>query len=505
MTQDYLNSPEMVEIYKKQVEIDNEILRRIVKNNFFAFVKYFWDVTISDPFVYNWHIRYICNEMQKVGKWVINREPAKYDLVINVPPGTSKTTICTIMFPAWLWCNAAWVRIISGSYAMELGIEQSIKSRDILKSDKFKNLFPGLVNFKGDQDNKKLYQNTDNGSRMTTSTGGTVTGRHGHIIPLDDLIDPNGAASEVERNKANVWLSGTIPSRKINKENTPLILIGQRLHQFDPTGFLEDKAKNEGKKIKVIRLPADDSLCNIKPSKLKYMYKDGLLDPNRLSRKVLNAAKIDLGSNEYTGQFLQSPIAEGGNIIKREWIQDFSGTHKRRPMTIIQSWDTAFKKGKENAHNVCTTWHEHPEGYYLIDAFIKKLTYPELKQEVVAQEAKHDPDKVLVEDKATGTPIIQELSNNTRINFVPIMPEGDKIARAHSISPTFEAKNVYILINAEWSSLLIEQITMFPNCKILDIMDSVSQYINYMRSKSNYSLSGLLVKSPKSTKGYRYG
>ena len=233
------------------------------------------------------------------------------------------------------------------------------------------------------------------------------------------------------------------------------------------------------------------------------MYKDGLLDPKRLSRKVLGDAIIDLGSREYAGQFLQAPEAPGGNIIKRAWIKTFTELPKEKPISIMQSWDTAFKKGEFNAHNVCTTWIEYAHGYYLTHAYIEKLTYPELKQQVIALDARFKPHRVLVEDKATGTPAMQELSNDTRINFVPILPDGDKEQRAHACSPTFEAGNVYIRGNAEWTSLLIDNLCGFPTCKIMDIMDSISQYINYINLNQTYSVKQLRVgKGSNLTQGY---
>ena len=466
-------------------------------------MQYFWDTIIPDPPDWNWHMQYICNEMQKLGECIIARKPAPYDLIVNVPPGTSKTTICTIMFPAWLWCRAPWIRSITGSHGIGLALEQSVKSRDVLKSDKFQSLFPLQVIFKVDQDNKNLYQNIKHGSRATASTGSKVTGKHAHIILLDDLIDPQGVASDTIRETATRWLSHTIPSRKIDKANTPIILIMQRLHTEDPTGFLEEKAIKQGKRLKVIRLPADDSLNNILPKKLKLMYKKGLLDPKRLSRQVLDDQKIELGDDQYTGQYLQSPVKEGGNIIKRDWLQPFTEVPKIRPISIIQSWDTAYKKGKENAYNCCTTWEEYANGYYLVHAFWEKMEYVELKTKVISLEKRFCPHKVLVEDKSSGTPLMQELPINNRINFHPIEPEGDKVARAVSISPTCQAKNVYIKSNEDWSDEFITNIIGFPNCSIKDIMDSFSQYLNYMRTATGYNLNKFHGgNTSKVTKGY---
>ena len=501
--ENYYVSSETIQALDEQDQISLELNRRICRKTLFATLVYLWDTIIPDPFIYNWHIEYLCNEMQIVGEWVINRQPAKYDLIINVPPGTTKSTACSVFFHVWLWINAPWIRIISASHTNDLAIEHAILARDVLKSYKFQQLYPNRIIFKGDQDNKTYYRNIRSGSRVATSVGGAIIGRHAHVITLDDLIDPKKASSDVEREKANTWIDRTISSRKIDKLNTPTILIMQRLHELDPTGHLLDKAKTEGKKIRHICLPADLTINNVMPQKLRLLYKNGLLDPLRLSPRVLKAERINQGEGEFTGQYLQSPQAPGGNIIKRRWIKTYTELPKQRPFSTIQSWDTAFKKTEASNYNCCGTWYEYENGYYLDDVWVEKTDYPELKATVISKDAEKKPDLVLVEDKATGTPVMQELSNDTKINFVAILPEGDKVARAHASSPTFEAGNIYIRGDATWSQLVIDQLTMFPNCKIKDIMDMISQYIIYIRQHRPYSMSDLLGgRSSKTTEGY---
>lgn len=489
----------MIQSLEEQDQIDLELIRKACKNSLFQTLKYLWDTIIEDPFVYNWHIEYLCNQMQIVGQWVINREPAQYDLLINVPPGTTKSTICSVFFHVWLWENAPWIRIISASHASNLAIDHAIKARDVFKSDKFQRLFPHKVIFKADQNNKTYYQNIRKGSRVATSVGGDIIGKHAHVILMDDLVNPKTVASELLLKAATDFIDKVISTRKVDKKNTPTISIAQRLHELDPTGHLLEKAEKSGKKIKHICIPADDSIDNISPKHLGMLYKNGLMDPDRMDREVLEAQKIDLGSREYAGQYSQSPMAPGGNIIKREWIKGFTELPMDKVIGKYQSWDTAFKKGKKNSHNVCTDWIEFRHGYYLDNVFCEKMNYPELKKQVIASDADFRPDKTLVEDKATGTPVMQELEIETRINFVKILPDIDKEARAHAASPTFESGNVYIRMNAPWSKLVIEQLTMFPNCSIKDIMDSVSQFIIYIRQNSGPSQWDFAVSSGSNT------
>ena len=241
----------------------------------------------------------------------------------------------------------------------------------------------------------------------------------------------------------------------------------------------------------------------IKPNVCRSHYKKGLLDPRRMSKAVLQDEKINLGTNDYSGQYLQSPMAPGGNIILREWIKGFTQLPKQKPWSIYQSWDTAYKKNEDNAYQCCGTWYEYEHGFFLEHVFVEKMTYPELKQKVISLDSEYRPHGTIVEDKSSGTPIMQELEIDTKINFIKILPELDKISRAHAASPTFEAGNVYIRTNAPWSNLVIEQLIMFPNCKIKDIMDMVSQYINYIRQHKPVSISNIRGgKSSGVTQGY---
>src|SRR5690606_9375662 len=141
------------------------------------------------PPVWNWHIEYLCGRLQEYGMRVVRREPKLSDLIINIPPGTSKSTIATVMFPAWLWTADPTIRALTGSYSASLSTDHAVKSRDIIRSDKYAEYFPE-IEIKRDQDNKTHYKNVKGGERYATSVGGTVTGFHAHIIIIDDPLNP---------------------------------------------------------------------------------------------------------------------------------------------------------------------------------------------------------------------------------------------------------------------------------------------------------------------------
>lgn len=469
----------------RQFNISPDVLRLVTaescRRSFFEFIVYFWDTVIDEEYQDNWHIRFIADEMQKAAERVFKNQPKEYDLIINVPPGSSKSTICTIMFPAWVWTRKAAARILSGSYSAELSTQHAVKSRDVLKSEKFQSLFPNLIRFKRDMDGKTAYENDSKGSRHITSPGGTATGKHAHFIIIDDPLNPEDAFSDVERKKAVRWVDKTLSSRKVNKRVTLTILIMQRLAEDDPTGHLLAK---KGKPIRNICLPSElTDLDNVKPKEAEAFYKDGLLDPVRLDRVVLAEAREDLGPIDYAGQHLQSPQAAAGNIFKREYWRYYEELPAGRPIRITQSWDTAFKAKTLNDFNCCTTWAQYATGHYLIDYWEHKCEYPELKAQAKTTHAEHKPHGVLVEDKASGSVLIQELKKDTTIPIISILPESDKIARAMACTPTLAAGNVYLPTLKPWTAKIVDHAAAFPGVKNDDTEDSITQYLNWVREQ----------------------
>ena len=457
----------------------DKALAELCRRDFYRFVIEFWNTIIPDEPVYNWHIEYLCNELQTVAENTIANNPKMYDLIINIPPGTTKSTICTIMFPVWCWTRAEWLRFIAGSYSADLSLEHAVKSRDIIRSDKFKALFPH-IQIRRDRDNKGSYSNVQNGNRTSTSVGGTITGKHAHIIIIDDPLNPKQAASPVKLKTANDWMDSTLSSRKVDKALTPTILIMQRLHEDDCTGHIIAKGKD---KIKHICLPAEDG-PNVKPSDLRLRYKDGLLDPVRLRPEIIKEAKIDLGTYGYAGQYEQNPVPLDGGLVDINWFQRYNAAPAGNDVVqIVQFWDTA-SKGDEllNCPWVCGTWIQTYTGYYLIDVFRDWMDYPSGKRAAINLYNKFVPNAIVIEDKSTGQSLIQELSG---LPCVPFEPDTDKITRFVTETPLIESGQVYLPKDAPWLFDFEQEIQHFPNGKYIDQVDMVSMALRYFRTKSN--------------------
>ena len=459
-------------------------IRKKLKESFYEFFKYFWDVIVKEPLVENWHLKVICDEIQRVMTRVFLREKKDYDLIINIPPGTTKSTITSIMLPAWAWTQDPSLRFITGSYSSDLAMEMSVKTRDLILSDKYQRLFP-FVQVSKDQNTKMNYKLTMGGQRFATSTGGTVTGVHAHVIIIDDPLDPRRAVSDAELKNANHWLTQTLSTRKVDKEITPMILIMQRLAEDDPTGHM---VSNKQWKTRHVCLPCDDS-WPIEPRKYAVYYKlnKGLLDPKRLSRKVLDEYKGILGPLGYAGQFGQQPVPMEGGVIKRDWLRYYNIDEIPRFERIVQSWDTAFKAGESNDFSVCTVWGETIRAeYYLLEVVRGRFEFPELEMKIKEMYNRWKPIAILIEDKASGQSIKQVLSKRTNLPIIGIQVPSNKskLVRASMVAPLFEAGKVLLPKNAPWLSTYIEELLKFPNSKYDDQVDSTSQFLAWAQQSS---------------------
>lgn len=475
-------------------DLDKDTILRaraeMCRRSFYFFVQKFWSVIIQEEPVWNWHIEYLCDELQKLAQYIVNRQPKPYDIIINIPPGTSKSTIVSIMFPAWIWTLAPWVKIITNSYSGDLSIELSIKSKDIITSDLYAKLFPN-VTLRRDKSGKQHYETTEGGFRYATSTGATITGYHAHVIINDDPVNPKQANSDQMRITANEHTK-TLSSRKVNKANTPTITIMQRLHEKDVTGYLLDKKAD---KIKHICLPAEVS-DKVSPPELKERYVDGLLDPVRLNRDMLSEQLVDLGSIQYACQMKQSPIVDGGNLVKREWFQsisfnEFTAMRFNEPMHFYL--DTAYERKKSTGNDPSGILAACRIGQYIYIYNAKQawLEMPDLLRFIPEYMSAHGGDKqsiLHVEPKANGKSVIQMLRTISTLNVRETQPPTDsKVTRFKVVSPRIECGRVF-LVGGDWNEDFLNQICAFPNAEHDEYVDILGYAINdLMEEEEDFS------------------
>lgn len=465
---------------------EHELVADICRESFWDFIKEFWSVIIDEPMIDNWHMEYLCRELQDVAKWVFERKPKRYDLLINISPGTTKSTIATIMFPVWCWIEAPWIQTICGSYGNELALDLSSKSRDVVQSGKFRKCFPEL-SLRPDQNTKTFFQNTKGGWRYATSTGGAVTGKHGHINIIDDPIDPRGAVSIAELKAANEWLTNVISKRKVNQERTVTIMIMQRLSMGDPSAlWLELKKK--GVAIRHICLPAEmTEHTEVKPKKLGKYYKDGLMDPVRLGRKVLNEQKL-MGLRSYAGQYLQRPSPPGGDIFKVGFLEILNIDYRGVGWKLVRFWDKAatrdagcFTVGLLMGYNLKT------KEFWVLDVARGQWDSSE-RERIMKQTAQLDGKKVFIRVEAEGGSGGKESAEATIRNLAGFRvkaehPTGKKWDRADPYAAQVNAGNVK-LRKGDWNAEYIKELSYFyDEGYFMDQVDASSGAFNFLAKR----------------------
>jgi len=417
------------------------------RRSFHFFFKEFWEIMSPGTFLIdNWHIKYLCDELQDVATRAMSGKPKKYDIIINVPPGSSKSSIASVALPAWMWTVGASAKVIAGSNAQPLALNLSVKARDIIQSEKYKLMFPAII-MKEDVNNKSQYGNIHGGMRISTSVGSSVIGHHAHLIIIDDPLPLN--PSTVAIDNANMWLD-SLSTRKVDKDVTPLILIMQRLAENDTTGYMLGR----GGKVHHICLPAI-ATSEVSPPEALELYKDNLLDPHRLSFEILEDARSQLGSANYEAQFLQSPSPAGGGIIKHNWIRKMHGADEVTQKLIeglpVHFFvDGAYTEDKTNDPSaiLAAAYDVKSNSIYVLKAAEFWMEWNEIVKFIqdVVKRYGSSISKVYIEPKANGLSLQQYLKKHSPLNIPRTKsPKTSKDERLNAVSPFIEGGKVIFI------------------------------------------------------------
>jgi predicted phage terminase large subunit-like protein len=486
------------EIFQAAIYSIDQVKAERCRRSFFYFMQAFWDVVAPDEPKWNWHIPYLCKELQKVAYKVANGEPKEYDLIINQPPGTTKSLTVSVMFPVWCWVNWHWMRFITASYSGALSLDLAEKSRDILRSEKFKKLFPNL-SVKRDKDAKSNFKIQKTligkdgkehielgGNRFSSSVGGTVTGYHGHILIVDDPLNPEEAISEVALKTANRFMSQSLSTRKIDKKITPTIMVMQRLHEDDPTGNLLTK---KNKKIKHICLPGEirNYKDEIKPPELAEKYVDDLLDPERMGWDVIKELETDLGQYGFAGQIGQKPTPPSGGMFKVDhFIVLGVMPSKDKIEKTVRYWDKAGTAGG-GAFTQGTKMHKLKSGRFLISDVKGGQWSTDEREAIIKETAEADGRGVIVgieQEPGSGGKESAQSTIKNLAGFVVYAdrPTGDKIYRADPYSVQVNNGNIYLL-RADWNKEFVDEHRFFPLSKYKDQVDAAAGAFNKLAGK----------------------
>lgn len=442
------------------------------------FVRQAWPVVEppSRPYQPGWHIEAICEHLEAVGRGEIRR------LLINIPPRHMKSLAVAVFWPAWTWIDRPEVRWLFASYAQQLSTRDSVRCRRLIESPWYRGNWGASFELAKDQNQKTRFENDHTGYRLATSVGGAATGEGGDLVVVDDPHNMKEALSKVQREAALVWWDEAISTRLNDPERGGLVIVMQRLHERDLAGHVLEEGGWEHLCLPAEFEPERKALTSIGFTDPRA--EDGeLLWPERFGPRVLAEWKRRLGSYGAASQLQQRPAPRKGGMVKLEWFKRYRSP-PANPTRTIQSWDTANKPGELNDYSVCGTWVEDERGYFLVDVLKRRLAHPDLLRTVKSHADRWRPAALLVEDKASGTSLIQHLRSETRYPVIAVQPRGDKVMRMEVASPTIEAGLVHLPERAPWLADYETELSAFPNSEHKDQADMTSQFLTWVGGRA---------------------
>lgn len=520
-------------LYKLQLlEFFHEKERRDMRRSLHEFVRMAWHIIEPGrPFIDNWHLKAICDHLEAVSRRQITR------LVINVPFRTSKSTIVSVMWPAWTWAqdpnevpaagpNHQW---LCGSYAGKLAIRDNLKMRRLITSEWYASYFAG-VKLAPDQNEKTRFQNTSQGSRIAFGMTGGVMGDGGDTILIDDPHDRAGANSEAERETALTTFDEGILSRLNDPATGAIVIIMQRLHQNDLSGHV---LKQRG--WDHLMLPMRYEKARAKPTSIGFSdprtVEGELLWPARFPLETVEALERGLGDYGAAGQLQQRPSPAGGGVLQTKYFQLWPAKSELPDLFfVLQSYDTAFTDKTSNDPTACTVWGigEHPSTLadplkagkrfaILLDCWTEHMRYPQLRKKVsddwqakygggkdTTRHPSRRVDAILIEEKGSGQSLIQDLrqANIPALKYNP--GKADKTARASLTAPFLELELFYLIeskkdqgLPVTWARPFVDQCQQFPNGEHDDMVDTFTQATIYLRDAGLLELPAIPADEPE--------
>jgi len=517
--------PDEIHIENQLIEMDqNDCAESLAE-----FVRLAWHVVEpGQPYVHGWHIDFICAHLEAITDDVRFDDGRYYNrLLTNVPPGTMKSLLTNVFWPAWEWGprNMPHLRYVCTSHSQNLAIRDSTKMRRLVQSIWYQDRWGDRVTLAGDQNAKTKFENTATGFREAVAFE-SLTGVRGDRVIIDDPHSVDDASSDAKRASAIETFLEAVPSRLNNPEKSAIVVIMQRLHEEDVSGVII----NKGLGYDHIMLPMRYDPGRAMPTLLGFediRTEEGqLLFPQRFPLHVVERDEAVMGPYATAGQFQQSPEPRGGGVIKREWWKLWE--HPAFPPFdyIVAAIDTAYTTKSENDPSAMTVWgvwsggdqtaqitraptsegdmltvlnrtytEERPR-VMLINAWQDRLELHELVEKVQETMERYGVEKLLVENKASGISVAQEirrLYGYEEFAVQLIDPKGqDKLARLYSLQHLF-AEGLIHAPERSWADMVINQVAQFPRAKHDDLVDTVSMALRYLRD------TGMLVRGAEWT------
>lgn len=515
-----MNAQSPIRIDKRELLL--ETMRCDYEQSLYKFFRAGWRYFDPSPFVDGLPLQAVTEHLEAIAYGDIKR------LIINIPPRMSKSSMTSVAFPAWTWAqrynsptSGPGTRFLHASYSQQLAMRDSVSCRRLIESPWYQSLWGERFRLTSDQNTKTRFDTDKNGSRLCTSVGSTLTGEGGNIIIVDDPNAAQEAFSDATIQTTIDWWDTALSTRLNDAKNGAFIVIQQRLAENDLTGHILSKDIGEWTHLMLpMRYEPERSFHTIEINgELWKDWRTGpgeLLWPERFGEAEVRQLEATLGPYGAAGQLQQRPEVKGGGIIKREWWQLWEDQTFPPLDYVIASLDTAYTTKQENDQSALTIWgvfSQDPvaqatksktggavERSYsqplpkviLLHAWADRLELHELVQKVGQSCKRFKVDKLLIEDKAAGISVSQELRRLYAGDgfAVQLINPGaqDKMARLYSVQHLFSEEMVYAP-DRNWADLVITQCAAFPKAKHDDIVDTVSQGLRYLRS------TGLLQRS----------
>lgn len=444
-------------------------LRALAREDFCVFVQCAFRVLYSDEFLRNWHIDAIASELTRLANGDIRR------LVVTVPPRTLKSFIGSVCYPAWLLGRNPGEKIICVSYAHELSGDFAFLTRKLMESDWYKRVFP-QTRIDPKRASLDKMTTTRGGYRYSTSIGGTLTGRGGAFIIIDDPLKAADAHSETARENGVTWFKSTVLSRLNNPKEGKIVVIAQRLHMEDLPGQL--LAQGGWHELRLPLIADRDQSIRLTSGTIIERPAGHILHEARFDEQEIAGLRAAMGEQDFEAQYNQRPLPPGGALFKLQWLSRYDERPPTRKVQgIFQSWDTAYDIQDSNDYSVCTTWALSGKDCYLLDVYRERLEFYALEKAVYAQREKWKADLVIVEHAGSGISLCQNIRRAGHRWIDAKKPEGSKEDRASQQSPKFERGEIWVPREAPWLQTFEDELASFPHGKHDDQVDSVVQFL----------------------------
>ena len=490
---------------ERQLRISLEAAQLSRKGSLHKFVRASWPILEpATPFADNWHIGAICDHLEALTFLEIQR------LLINVPPGSMKSLLVSVMWPAWAWTFSPHFRWLFASHSQPLSTRDSVRCRRLIESTWYRERWGNRYALEHDQNQKTRFDNDRTGFRIATSVGGGATGERGHFRAIDDPHKVTDAASDQVRESQVEFFRKTWPTRTISADTDRSVVIMQRLHESDVSGYiLSKKLGYEHLCIPMEFEPSRRFFTKVKTPAYPYGWEDPrteegeLLHPERMNREQLGTLKTELGPYDTAGQLQQSPSPAEGGLMKRGYwhfwcppgtastlgpipIKTGDGQVMVEPEELpdyfdqqAQGWDMSFKKLNTSDPVAGHVWATHGANRYLLGRKSDKMGIVDtIKAVLELSEQFPEAYAKYVESAANGPAVVEMLGDKLEglILATPQELGGSKTARVIAVLPAIAAGNVFLPhpAIAPWVWDFIEQCAQFPNAAHDDDVDAMT-------------------------------